>query len=180
MAFDETKGAAKQLQSDAQSTVGELKTVAQDFWTDVAQRLGVVGNDAQQLVSDGSAYIREWSTLLKEDIGQEVKSTATNAVMSVLGLFVAALGFLLLNMGAIWGLSEANLEVGRWFAAFGAGWILVGAVLGIVAYSRERRAIQETTVKIRQDAQLPQRHFQQIYNRYQEHRNESTTTHGHA
>lgn len=180
MAFDETKEAAKHLQNDAQQSVGELKSVAQDFWTEVVQRLGVVGGDAQQLVSEGSAYVREWTTLVREDIGHEVKGTITNAVLSIFGLFVAALGFLLLNMGAIWSLSPADLEVGRWFAAFGVGWILVGAILGVVAYSRERQAIQETKVKIRQDAELPQRHFQNVYQRYQEHRNESPTTHGHA
>ncbi len=180
MAFDETKEAAKQFQNDAQATAGEFKSVAHDFWTGVARRLGVVGNDAQKLISDGSSYVQEWTNLIKEDLGREVKVTAANALMSLVGLFVAALGFLLLNMGAIWGLSEANAEVGRWFAVFGAGWILVGAILGAVAYAREKRAIQDTRAKIRQDAQIPQRHFKQIYNRYQEHRNESSTTHGHA
>jgi hypothetical protein len=180
MEFNETKDAAKRLQTDAQSSAGEFKSVAQDFWAGVARRFGLAGADAQRLVTDGSAYIQEWTALVKEDLGREVKTTATNAIMSVFGLFVASLGFLLLNMGAIWGLSNANVEVGRWFAIFGAGWILIGGVLGAIAFAREKRAIQDTTANIRQDAQVPQRHIKEVYQRFQEHRNESTTTHGHA
>ncbi len=177
MAYDGTRNAAGQLRDDVREHVDELRGDFQRYIGTLAERLGVARDDAKQLANDLTAYLQEWSKLVREDITKELKSTIINAALAVSAAFVGAIGFLLLNFGAIWSLSDAGADVGPWFLIFGGGWIILAAILGGIAFARQRKVTKETGDLLNEDLQLPRRHAATLMNEYQEAQNEQARAH---
>ena len=175
--YDQTRDAANSLRDDMRSRSRSLREDFTDYLSTLAERGGVAREDAQRMARDGSAYLREWGQLVREDVIAEVKTTMVNTALALLGGLVAVIGFLLLNFGAIWALSDAGGNVGLWFLGFGVAWLVIAAVMGGVARARQKKANEETAERLREDLQVPQEHAQSIYHEYQERRDESPRAH---
>ncbi len=177
MSYEKTKGAAERLRQDARGNADEMRLSFSEFLGSLAERFNIVGDDARRFAQDGSRYAQDWLSLVRADLMREVKITATNAVTSLAAVFVAALGFLLLNMGVIWTLSATDTGVGPWFIIFGAAWIVLGLIAGAIAYGAQRKSMQSTSERVREDLEIPREHAQTVYQRIQEQRNGSSTAH---
>ena len=175
--FDRTRHAADSMRDDMRSRSQSIREDFADYLSTLAERGGVAREDAQRLARDGSAYLQEWGQLVREDITAELKTTMMNAAMALFAGFVAAIGFLLLNFGAIWALSDVGGNVGWWFLGFGVAWLVIAAVLGAVARARQKNANQETAQHLQEDLQVPREHAQSIYHEYEESRDESSRPH---
>lgn len=180
MAFDQTKGAVEHMQDDARVETREIRDVAVDFFGTVADRLGIVGDDARALIDDGSIYMRHWAQMVRDDLSADLKKTVTNALTGMTALFLGILGFALVNAGLIWIFSDFQSDVGNWFLGFGLAWIVVAGALGLIAYTRENRALRDVRTKVSTDARLPTQHARELYQRYQEKQNESPRARGNA
>lgn len=177
MAYDSTRDAARHLQEDAQAGTQDLRTDVRSFISAAMARVGLVGEDARRLGNDISAYLQHWSQLVREDAAEEAKTAGINLGMLVGAGFVAAVGFLLLNFGIIWTLSATDTGVGPWFLIFGAGWMIVGAILGLTGYVSGKKAVRSTVSRVKSDVRMPQQHVRSVTQTLQEQRNEPPTTH---
>lgn len=177
MAYDSTRDAARHLQEDAQAGTQDLRADIRSFVTAAMSRVGLVGEDAKRLSSDLSAYLQHWSQLVREDAVEEAKAAGVSLGMLIGAGFVAAVGFLLLNFGIVWTLSATDTGVGPWFLIFGAGWMIVGAVLGLAGYASGKKAARTTVARVKTDVKLPQQHVRSVTQNLQEQRNEPPTTH---
>jgi uncharacterized membrane protein YqjE len=175
--FERTREAAREMRETASENAEEIRWDLRSFAQSVAQRAGLVEDDAKRLVNDVTDYAQEYSELIKDDVRAEVKTTVRNLAMTMGAMFVAAVGFLLLNMGVIWSIADAGANVGVWFIVFGVGWILVGAILGAIAYSTQKDVTEKTMNKLKEDAKLPPKHMKNVYRQYQESRHGSETSH---
>jgi hypothetical protein len=176
--YDNTRDAARQLRDDAQGSAGEMRSDARSFFVSIAERFGVVGDDARSLATDVSAYLQHWARLVREDVAADLRAATGAAASGMAGGFVAAVGFLLLNMGIIWTLSSTDTGVGPWFVVFGVGWLVVGTVLALAALFGARRALRDTTERMREDFTLPGVHAKSISRTLQpEERHEPPTAH---
>lgn len=177
MAYDETRDAARQLQGDAQAGADDVRTDLRAFVDAALARLGVVGDDAKRLAGDLTGYLQHWGRLVREDTVRDAKVAGANLGLGLAGGFLAAVGFILLNVGIIWELSSTDTGVGPWYIIFGCGWIVVGAILGATAYFAGKKAVEGTVGRMKNDVEIPQRHARAVYQRIQEIRHEPPTTH---
>lgn len=164
--YDNTRDAARQLRDDAQGSMNEMREDARTFFNSLAERLGIVGDDARRLVNDGNAYLQHWLQLLRDDLRGDlrgdIRTMSGSAAAGIAGGFVGAVGFLLLNMGIIWALSAERMGVSQWFIIFGAGWLIVGAALMAGAVMAGRKAVRQTSSRVREDMSLPRSHAKSI------------------
>lgn len=177
MAYESTRDSARHLQADAQSDVQDVRGDVRTFISAAIERVGLVGEDAKRLGNDLSSYLQHWSQLVREDASEQAKAAGINLGMLVGAGFVAAVGFLLLNMGIVWTLSATDTGVGPWFIIFGAGWLIVGAVLGLVGYVAGKKAVRGTVNRVKSDVKIPQQHARSVTHTLQEQRNEPPTAH---
>lgn len=177
MAYDSTRDAARHMQEDAQAGTQDLRTDLRGFVNAAMARVGLVGEDAKRLGNDISGYLQHWSQLVREDAVEEAKAAGVNLGMMIAAGFVASVGFLLLNFGAIWTLSATDTGVGPWFIIFGAAWLIVGAVLGFTGYLAGKKAMRATVARVKSDVKLPQQHVRSVTQNLKEQRNEPPTTH---
>lgn len=176
--YDNTRDAARQLRDDAQGSAEEMRGDARSFFISVAERLGIVGDDARRLANDANGYLQHWLQLVRDDVKGDLRAMTAAAAAGMGGGFVAAVGFLLLNMGIIWTLSSADTGVGPWFIIFGAGWLLIGSVLALTAVFGGRKAMRHTAARVKEDLALPASHAKSISRNLQtEVRNEPPTAH---
>jgi hypothetical protein len=178
--YESTKEAARETGEDLREQAAEIRNDFREILGGFMTRIGALEDETRDIIDSGATYMRHWARLLGDDMRAELRATVSNAVVTVCALFVGALGFLLLNMGVIWSLSAGGADVGQWFIIFGAAWILAGALLGLVGYSRQRRTLKDTTERMRQDIDIPRQDAKLLYGKIKEQRYGTSGPYGHA
>ncbi len=178
--FDRTRAAARNLRDDARGNVDSVSEDVRSVLRGMAERAGIAEDEAQRMARDLTSYGRDWANLVRDDISRELKITITNALMVAGAGFVAAIGFVLLNFGAVWSIANVGGNVGIWFFIFGGAWLVIAAVLGATAYAWQKKATRRASQKFKEDVSVPRRHARDVVHHLQEVRRDSSGTHGHA
>ena len=124
-----------------------------------------LGELFRQLAQDGTTLVRQEIELAKGEIGESVRRTATGAGWIAAGGVVALLGLLVLIAALVVGVGDALDNY--WLAALivGGGFVVVGAVLALLAAKRLKRVSFKPTATLetlQDDKRWAQEEIQQV------------------
>ena len=124
-----------------------------------------LGELFRQLAQEGSTLVRQEVELARGEIGEGVRRTATGAGWIAAGTVAAVLGLLLLIAALIAGLGDALDNY--WLSALivGGAFVLIGAVLALLAAGRLKRVSFKPTATIetlQDDKRWAQGEIQQV------------------